>query len=166
MQRWKQTITALAVLTGSAVAALTLTAPASGAAPTADPAPREEHCAVRVIGTAPSGELRTTAPTCSATRAGAVRRSGATASDFTIGVHFDGPGYTGSSFTVVGADCTGGWLNINAVWTDRVSSTMHGCPQIRHFDGYNLTGTVETTFYPGANLGTLNNRTNSIQYLP
>ena len=121
---------------------------------------------MRVIGKLPSGELRTTAPVCSATRAEAVQPSGATESDFTIGIHFDGPGYTGAAFEVVGADCTGGWLNINALWTNRVSSTMNGCPRIRHFDGYNLTGDYETTLYPGANLSALNNRTNSIQYLP
>jgi hypothetical protein len=158
MQRWKRVVMATAVLSGAATAVTW--APAAGAGP------REEHCVVRVIGKTADGELQTTDPVCSTTRADALRRSGAAATDWPIGVHFDGPSYTGSSFTVVGADCTGGWLNLNAAWINRVSSTMHGCPRIRHFDGYNLVTPAETTLYPGANLLGLNNKTNSIQYLP
>jgi hypothetical protein len=87
-------------------------------------------------------------------------------SSFTIGVHFDGFSFTGDSFTVVGDDCSGGWLNLSASWVNRISSTMHGCPRIRHFDGYNLTFTSQTTVAPGGNLLLLANATNSIQYLP
>lgn len=129
----------------------------------ATPAPVEKHCIVHVIDRAASGRLRTTEPVCSASRAEAGARA---ASSEMIGVHFEGAGYTGSSFTVVGDDCTGGWLDLNAAWINRVSSTLHGCPRIRHFNGYGLTGTNQTTMAPGANLGALNNLTNSIQYLP
>jgi hypothetical protein len=167
MQRWKRVATATAVLTGSVVAAVTFITTTAGGTERAAPAPKEEHCVVRVLGKATDGELRTTEPVCGPTRAAAMARSGVTAAaDWPIGIHFDGPGYSGSSFSVVGADCTGGWLNLPAVWVNRVSSTLHGCPRIRHYDGFNLTSSAETTFYPGANLTTLNNRTNSIQYLP
>jgi hypothetical protein len=87
-------------------------------------------------------------------------------SDVPIGVHWDGPGLTGSSFTVIGSSCSGGWLNLNALWTNRVSSTQNYCPVIRHYDGYGLTGSHEDTYAPGGNLGFMNNATNSIQYLP
>ena len=49
---------------------------------------------------------------------------------------------------MVGADCTGGWLNTPAGWSNRISSTMHGCPRIRHFDGYYLVGPEQTTLSP------------------
>jgi hypothetical protein len=96
-----------------------------------------------------------------------MRASGATALvDWPIGVHYDGASLTGSSLTVMGADCTGGWLNAPAGWSNRISSTAHGCPRIRHYDGYWLVSPEETTLWPGGNLLALNNRTSSIQYLP
>jgi hypothetical protein len=164
MRRWKHLATA-AVLTGSVVTGATLLDTGIGSA---DPpsATTVEHCVVRVIGRDPNGQLKTTELTCSPNRVDALRRAGAALTDFPLGIHFDGPGLTGSSFTVVGADCTGGWLNLNAAWTNHVSSTQNGCPRIRHFDGYNLGTPAETTVYPGGNLITLDNRTNSIQYLP
>ena len=168
MQRWKRTLRTAAATLTVAGAGLVMVPTADGAEATA--APAEEHCVVRVVGQAADGELRTTEPVCSSSRAAALQRAGRAlgvqGADWPIGIHFDGAGYTGSSFTVVGADCTGGWLNLNASWINRVSSTMHGCPRIRHFDGYNLTTPAETTLAPGANLTTNNNKTNSIQYLP
>jgi hypothetical protein len=166
MQRWKRMATAMVGLSGAAVAAVTMVTPTAGGSEPRAALTKEQHCVVRVIDKAADGELRTTAPVCSATRADAMRQLGTEATDWPIGIHFDGPAYTGSSFTVVGADCTGGWLNLNAAWINRVSSTMNGCPRIRHFDGYNLVTPSETTLYPGANLLSLNNKTNSIQYLP
>jgi len=129
---------------------------------------QEEHCVVRVVGIKPSGELITTKPECSTTRAAAMARATQRGqlSSFAIGIHFDGASFTGDTFTVVGDDCTGGWLNLSAAWINRVSSTLHGCPRIRHFDGYNLTSSFQTTNWPGGNLTALNNATNSIQYLP
>ena len=55
------------------------------------------------------GELRTTEPECAPDPTQSrSRRSGATAAgDFAIGYHYDGANLTGSSFTVVGADCIG-----------------------------------------------------------
>ncbi len=132
-------------------------------------APAVEHCVVRVTDIDPSGQMHLTDPACSSTRAAALRRVGLTEAalaDWPIGVHYDGAGLTGSSLTVVGADCTGGWLNLPAGWSNRVSSTSHGCPRIRHFDGYWLVSPEETTLYPGGNLLALNNKASSIQYLP
>jgi hypothetical protein len=125
-----------------------------------------EHCVVRVTGTKPTGELVTTSPVCSTDRGRALRAAGVTLADVPIGVHFDGAGLTGSSFTVVGSTCSGGWLNLSALWINRVSSTQNFCPVIRHFDGYNLTSASEDTLSPGGNLSSLNNKANSIQYLP
>jgi hypothetical protein len=161
MRRWKA-LAAATALSLTAVTATTVLEVGQGAAST----PTVEHCAVRVTGMDPDGHLRTTAPACSSDQASAMRAVGTTSSDFPIGVHFDGPGLTGSSFTVVGSSCSGGWLNLNSLWINRVSSTENHCPTIRHFDGYNLTGASEYTFGAGGNLSVLNNATNSIQYLP
>jgi hypothetical protein len=143
----------------------------------------EEHCAVRVVGQRPSGEYITTAPECRSSYATALAAVGvlgaknlhagatsqqlrtfATTTNSTIGTHYDGLGLTGSSFSVVGADCTGGWLNLSTTWKNRVSSTANGCPRIRHWDGDNLTGAWQDTLFGGGNLSSLDNKTNSIQY--
>jgi hypothetical protein len=161
MRRWKA-LAGAAALSLTAVTSTTVLDAARVAAAT----PTVEHCAVRVTGMDPDGQLRTTKPTCSADQSAALRAVRTAASDVPIGVHWDGPGLTGSSFTVIGSSCSGGWLNLNPLWTNRVSSTQNYCPVIRHYDGYNLTGAFEDSWYPGANLGYLNNATNSIQYLP
>ncbi len=129
-------------------------------------APAEEHCVVRVTERDATGRLHLTRPECAPTRGAALRSAGVTRADWPIGIHFDGPSLTGGSLTVIGADCTGGWLNLPAGWSNRISSTMHGCPRIRHFDGYWLISPAETTLSPGGNLLALNNRPSSIQYLP
>ncbi len=147
----------------------------AGTAAAAPPAP--EHCVVHVISTAPSGELLVGPASCYPTLEGAmtaedVDASGTGASQrvsalatFTIGIHYDGGNFTGSSISVVGSNCSGGWLNLSATWNNRISSTEHGCPRIRHYSGTGLTGSSQTTVAPGGNLTSLNNITSSIQYL-
>lgn len=146
---------------------------------------REEHCVVRVIGKKPSGEFVTTAPQCHSTfeqamaAAGAGRSAnladGATSDELAaynasaassiIGVHYDGASFTGSSLTVNGSDCSGGWANMSSTWNNRISSTSNGCYRIRHWDGTNKTGASEDTIGAGGNLSALNNQASSIQYL-
>ncbi len=162
MQRHRTKQTRAARVLGAAAAmAITVLPQVSAAA-----VEREVHCVVRVVGREADGRLRTTPASCAPTPSGALQASGAAASDWAIGRHYDGPGLTGSSFTVVGSSCVGGWLNLPPEWINRVSSTLHGCPRIRHFDGYNLVSPNQMTIAPGGTLTTLNNRTNSIQYLP
>jgi hypothetical protein len=133
----------------------------ANAAPKPSP---EEHCIVRIIGQQPSGEYIASPPECFATMAGVQQSSAAAAASSTIGVHYDGANFTGSSFSVVGDNCGGGWLNVSFFWNNRVSSTWNGCPYIFHYDGTNLTGAWQVTVAPGGNLTTLNNKTSSIQY--
>lgn len=141
-----------------------------------------QHCVVTVTSVAASGEMTTTQPTCfdrfdeAMTFAGLppalasktpaqIAASPQALTTFTIGTHYDGAGYTGSSITVSGADCNGGWLNLAAAWANRISSTANGCGRIRHYNSNNLTGANESTYAPGNNLTILDNQTNSIQYL-
>ena len=81
-----------------------------------------------------------------------------------IGIHYDGASFSGSSFSVSGSNCSGGYLNVSSTWNNRVSSTANGCPTIRHYDGYNLIGTNQSTTGFGGNLTYMDNRTSSIQY--
>lgn len=47
---------------------------------------------------------------------------------FIIGVHYEDHDLQGSSFSVQGDDCSGGWLNVSSNWNDRVSSTKQRVP--------------------------------------
>lgn len=150
------------VLLGSAL----VVAPA-GAAPIA----AEEHCATRVLAKRDSGELVLSPTVCRSTQTAALQAIGAVSvtgmsaqADFTIGVHYDGAGLSGSSITVVGDDCNGGWVNLSSSWDNRISSTQNGCPTVRHYDLDNATGSSQSTTGGGGNLTTLNNRANSIKY--
>lgn len=119
------------------------------------------NCEVVVIGMGAEGELLTTNPVC--WRSGQPESSTVdAASSSTIAVHYSGASFTGSTFTVTGSGCTGGWLNLPSQWINVISSTSSSCA-VTHFDYFYLTGDSETTF-GGANLGPLNNRTNSTRY--
>lgn len=166
--------TATLVLGGTLALGAIASAPRADAAPAPTPivdstAERVEHCVLQVVDQADDGELITAEPVCAATRPAALERAGVVAgpraATWVIGGHFDGFGYTGASFSVVGSDCNGGWLNAPAGWNNRISSTLHGCPLISHFDGYYLVVPQQQTLAPGGNLGLLNNRTSSLQYL-
>jgi len=134
----------------AAVAALAPAPPAAAAART------DVHCTLTVIGQRDTGELVTGELSCS-------DEGPATMSvTATIATHYTGANYTGSTLTVTGAGCSG-WLNMPTGWANVVSSTASGCT-VRHYDGYGLTGSSQTTWSPGGNLTTLDNRTNSTSY--
>jgi hypothetical protein len=138
----------------------------------------EQHCVVTVVGQQADGMLRTTTPRCYPTFPEAMSSIGLAASgrfpsqpagieSFALAIHYDGFDGTGSSLTVNGLACNGGWLNLSSTWINRISSTWNGCGHVDHYDGNNLTGSIEETAGVGVrtNLTTLNNATNSVQYL-
>ena len=138
------------------------------------------HCYVEVIGETKAGEYLLSDEECfaefddamSAIGLGdgitskAEAESAAAALSSTIGIHYDGAGFTGSSFSVSGVNCLGGYINMSAGWNDRVSSTLSGfCGRIRHWTGANKTGSFQDTL-PNGNLSApVNNNVSSIQYL-
>ena len=64
----------------------------------------------------------------------------------TLATHYDGASYTGSSFSVLGVNCLGGYVNMSASWDNRVSSTYSSfCPRVRHWTGVNLSGQYQDT---------------------
>lgn len=169
----------------AAVTGIVLLSP--GIAPGAE-AREESHCVVDVIGERAGGELAVSEPRCYGTFAEAMRDASngvlvlprlasgsvmfgdsdvaAAASLFTIGIHFDGFNGAGSSMSVVGTSCSGGWLSLSRAWVNRISSTFNGCNQIRHYDTADRGGIFEDTFGAGTrdNLSRLNNRVGSISY--
>lgn len=157
--------TRLLVLAAAGVAFVSLSAPATAAAP-------EEHCVVDVVGQEADGLLVLSEERCyrsfdQAQADAAVPPGGEMSllatSGGTLGVHYDGSNFTGSSITVSGTSCSGGYTNLTSSWRNRISSTLNGCPVVRFFDGLYLSGSSETMLASG-NLYYMNNKSESIQY--
>lgn len=170
-------------LTITAVAAVAAAAPAGTAGASVEES-EEQHCVVQVVGQEKSGRYLTDEPTCYPTLAEAlsgagalvpeVARSGALTSDqvevavasasSNLGIHFDGANRTGSSITVAGTTCGGGYVNLSTAWINRISSTINSCAVVNFWNGYDKTGNYEQTGFTTENLGALNNAANSIGY--
>lgn len=160
-------------------AILTAVAPAAGATSATKVADVETHCVVHVVGQEKTGEYLLGDEECytefgvAMDAAGLSDRASTPAQArtemamllSTLAVHFDGANWTGSSLTVSGVDCLGGYINLSATWDNRISSTFGGiCARIRHWSGTNASGIYQDTTNSG-NLSTLNNISSSIQYL-
>jgi|FLYL01.1.fsa_nt_gi hypothetical protein len=164
----------LDALSSVALMLLLASEPSSALALSLDP-PIAKHCLVQVIGQSPLGELTTGPPECYsaqaevAARVAAITegsRSVASTSSFLLATHYDGSNQQGASFSVIGSSCTGGYLNLDAKWNNRISSTANGCPRIRHYEYPSLQGSWADTLAPGGNLPVwIDNQTSSIQYL-
>jgi hypothetical protein len=148
----------------------------------------ESHCVVRVVGQKPSGELVGTDPVCYeefddamvAASDGTIDRArfgsgealltdpelGLLLSSFTLGTHFDGSNGSGSSISIVGGSCTGGYWNTGTAWANRISSSWNGCYRLRHHDRPNKTGIFADTVGSGTHNvpSSLNNRAESVSY--
>lgn len=139
----------------------------------------EEHCVVFVVDQTPEGELITSEPVCFASEeiatgfadlglAATTDLGGAVVASttFTLGTHYDGFNGTGSSITVVGSNCAGGYWNTSSSWDNRISSSYNGCYRLKHWDYPNKSGPVESTVGIGQtdNLGFMNNKTESVSY--
>jgi hypothetical protein len=170
-----------------AVAVLTVAAVLAGAGTaTGEPV---EHCVVEVVDQLDSGEFVMSDPVCyrsfpeaiSAASSGAVRLDpdarpndlaslGAPAallSTFTLGVHYDGYSGGGSSISVVGSSCSGGYWNTPPAWDNRISSTWNGCYRVTHHDLPNKGGSYGSTYGAGSvhNVPAgINNRAESVSY--
>jgi hypothetical protein len=137
--------------------AITLCAlvPTAGAAsPRAD-----QHCVLQVTGKdVKTGELRTGPLQCQVGAASQIMSLQTIAA-----VHYTGSNFTGSTLSIVGDSCSGGWLNMPNGWQNVISSTSSSCYTV-HWDLYYLVGDSFATLNPGGNLGPLDNRTNSASY--
>lgn len=151
-------------------------------APALEASEPEVHCVVFVVGVDAKGAFETTEPDCfySVSEASAWASLGlplmseslmsgdpiVAMSTFTLGTHYDGFNGTGSSISVVGSSCSGGYWNTSTSWDNRISSSYNGCARLRHYDFPNKGGQAENTYGAGTtdNLNSLNNRTESVSY--
>lgn len=166
-----------AVLAGSLVALPSLVSASPVSASPVDP-DAEQHCVLEVVDQLETGELLTAAPVCFGTLAEALEFAGgapsgrheatsgdlAAAANVVLGVHFEHQDRTGSSITISGSGCNGGYVNLSAAWINRISSTQNGCGSVTFFDGFGATGTSESTGAATVNLKALNDIANSVQY--
>ena len=86
---------------------------------------------------------------------------------FTLGIHYDGYGGSGSSITIKGSSCSGGYWNASGWWRNRISSSYNGCYHLKHHDKPNKIGSTYHTYgtYQIDNIGSwMNNRTESVSY--
>lgn len=174
----------LAVPIAAASVVVVLGNPASGGESDAP----ESHCVIRVIDQLDSGELMVTEPSCyltfqeamvSASDGALARESvpesqqltqdpatGSLLRSFTLGIHYDGANGSGSSISVVGGSCTGGYWNTGLSWANRITSSWNGCHRLRHHDFPNKSGTFADTVGAGThNLASfMNNKTESVSY--
>lgn len=96
-----------------------------------------------------------------------IASGGAAAASSTLGIHYDYFNGGGSSITIVGSGCTGGYWNTPSWFDNRTSSSYAGCYRLRHFNYPYLSGSSYTTYGSGQthNLYAFNNKTESVQYL-
>ncbi len=170
---------ALAIVSQSGVASATIETDAGVA---------ETHCVVDVIAETPDGELIVSEPRCYPTfpeavadaSNGSIRIPAASKGDilfrdeavagayssFTLGTHYDGYNGSGSSISVVGSSCSGGYWNTGTTWRNRISSSYNGCGRLRHYDDPSKGGSYRDTYGAGTtdNLGWFSNRTESVSY--
>lgn len=146
--------------------------------PSAADTESEVHCVAFIVGQAAGGELALSEPDCfdSELEAGiwaltdpADRLDSGfyfAGSTFTLGRHFDGFNGTGSSISIVGSSCTGGYWNTSSSWDNRISSSYNGCARLTHWDEPAKNGSFQHTYGAGTtdNLSYMNNKAESVSY--
>ena len=142
-------------------------------------AEEQEHCIAVVLGQNDDGEFVLSEPECTTGSFDSLAASvgvGQWASEgevaagaryATLARHWEGSNYSGSSLSIAGSSCSGGWLNLPSNWVNRINSTVtygSGCDRVKHFDSYALSGSYQST-WPNGNLSYMIDRANSVQYL-
>lgn len=146
----------LAVSIGLVGALLAVAAPARAATGDVE---EGRHCVYQIVGERPTGEFVIGSVQCFDTFSAAT---------FTLGIHYDYYNGAGTSKTVVGSSCSGGYWNTPSSFSNRISSSYNGCRTLVHYDDPGMGGSSATTVGAGQvhNLTWFNNRTESIRYLP
>ncbi len=101
---------------------------------------------------------RSTEPPASTTASG---------SSFVIGIHFKNRNGGGSSVTLTGTSCSGGYWNASSSWRNVISSSYNGCARLKHFSELYVSGSRYDTVTAGQTdniYGSMDNSTKSISY--
>jgi hypothetical protein len=148
---------------------------------------QESHCVIVVEGQKATGELVMSDPVCFESFSEALEAAtghaippdtvggdvftdsviGQMAGSYTIGIHYSGYNGSGSSISVVGSSCIGGWWNTPSAWDNQISSSYNGCAVLRYYDYPNASGYLGYTSGVGTtdNLTAgANNKTESVKY--
>lgn len=91
----------------------------------------------------------------------------ASASSFVIGIHFTNRNGGGSSVTLKGTSCSGGYWNASSSWRNVISSSYNGCARLKHFSELYVSGSRYDTVTAGQTdniYGSMDNSTKSISY--
>ncbi len=130
----------------------------------------QRHCVVKVIAEE-DGQIVTGEERCSSNyaeaRAFASEAFGAAeASTNTVGVHFTGTNFSGSSITIVGTICSGGVWYPTGGWNNNIDSSYHYCgskPTI-FYDSSSCSGTSRAIYGSSSTLFTMNDRASCVRY--
>jgi len=157
-------IRTLLATTAAALAVPLLASASAAAAPDVD-----QHCVADIV-QVNRGVIETGPETCFATETEAAdhARGGndARSADRTIGTHYSGTGYSGSSIRITGDACTGGTWTPSASWNNNIESSRHHCPgdTTTFYDGSNCsTGSYAITT-DRTSLSSMNNRASCVRY--
>ncbi len=85
-----------------------------------------------------------------------------------IGIHFKGRGGSGSSVSISGSNCSGGYWNASSSWRNVISSSYNGCVRLAHYSQPNISGSRYDTYGVGQTdsiYGSMDNNTESVRYL-
>lgn len=128
----------------------------------------ERHCVVVIDGTAGS---RAAQPEerCfkSIADAAAFTPGGETAfGSTTIGWHFTGQSFTGSSIRIVGTTCSGGVWYATGTWNNNIESSYHYCGSspTRFWDYASCAGSSRSIYASATTLFEMNDRASCVQY--
>ena len=132
----------------------------------------ERHCIAHVVDASSDVQAtRTAEPTevCFSTEAEVDAYLGAglqRSSTTTIGRHYKGTNYSGSSITIVGTTCSGGVWYATGSWNNNIESSHYFCGSAgtRFYDSSSCTGNGLTTTSNLPTLGWMNNRTSCVRY--
>lgn len=134
--------------------------------------PTTTHCVVEVVAER-DGRYITGPESCSPSFQEAQMTASESESDYataagsnTIGVHFTGTNFTGSSITIVGDVCSGGVWWPTGSWNNNIASSYHYCgskPTI-FYDSSSCSGTSRTIYNASSTLYTMNDRASCVRY--
>ncbi|MEO1063206.1 MAG: hypothetical protein AAFZ07_17470 [Actinomycetota bacterium] len=169
--RWSKVVAAFVVVVGATLIGTT----AGGAAErVADerlvPNEGEEHCVAHASGVDENGELIVSEPVCgSDLLVSALVNSSAMAfgPTYTIGRHYTGLNYTGSSITITGSvPCGGGVWKPSGSWNNNIESSRHYCggSPTRFYNSSSCSGSSTAIYSSTSTLGWMNNLTSCVRY--
>ncbi len=130
----------------------------------------EVHCVAHASGVDEDGVLIVSEPVCgseltvSALVSSSAMAFGAT---YTIGRHYSGTGYSGSSITITGSTpCGGGVWKPSGFWNNNIESSLHYCggSPTRFYNSSSCSGSSRAIYSSTSSLGWMNNLTSCVRY--